>query len=86
MSYNYQSDITIIIIKYMGELFRSIDTSDKIDCINYFKENLYNAEIINDHNLVISEAKNLPSKRAIFYIYKNLSFNDRSIILNYSHV
>ncbi len=86
MANNYESDIIIIMIKYMGELFRSLDVSDKIDCINYFKENLYNVEIITDPNLILSEAKNLPTKKAIFYIYKNLTINDRNIILNYSHV
>jgi hypothetical protein len=84
-NYNFQGNDLLILIKYMGNLFSVCNKSDKIDCINYFKENMYIPQTLLEPSLVLLEAKNLPVKRAILYIFNCLTVNDRSIILNYSY-
>jgi len=46
---------------------------------------MYIPQTLLEPSLVLLEAKNLPVKRAILYIFNCLTVNDRSIILNYSY-
>jgi len=78
---DYNSNKTLMIIECMAKLFMSCNIRDKQDCVNYFKENL-NRPVNNvSPDFVYDQIKNLPTIRAIIFIYDFLMYNDRNIIL-----